>query len=465
MKNISCIYKIKNKYLNFSKKKLEEKNLLINIIGRIISKRKMKKNIFINIQDIQENIQILINKNFLIKNKYLNIKNNIKIGNFIYIRGYIYKTNTKELTIKCKNYKILKKINKFLPDKHNKLKKKEKKYRQRYLDLIINKKTRKTFLKRIKIINLIRKFLNKKKFLEIETPILHPIPGGANAKPFKTYHNKLNMEIYLRISPELYLKKLIIGGFTKIFELNKSFRNEGISKYHNPEFSMLEIYESYTNYKNMMSLTENIFNYLIKKIYKNKKKISFNKYKINFNTPYRKITIKQAIYKYSKLFNNIEEIENTKIIIKKAKKININTKNYSIGEIILKIFESTTEKYLIQPTFITNYPTDVSPLSKSNITNYNIADRFELFIGGYEIGNGFSELNDDKEQKKRFKQQKKNKNSTKKNFFYDKEYINALKYGLPPTSGVGLGIDRIVMLLTNNKSIKDVILFPLLKEI
>ncbi len=459
MNKVNNINKIKIKYSKQPKDIIIKKNIKLNVIGRVILKRLMGINNFFNIQDIEGEIQILINKNKIEKKLIKKIKK-IKIGDIILINGFLYKTNTNELTIKSNYFKILTKNKKLLPDKFHKLKNKKKKNIQRYLDLIINSKTRKTFLLRIKIINIIRKYLNKKNFLEVETPMLHNIPGGASAKPFITYHNKLNKNIYLRIAPELYLKKLIIGGFTKIFELNRNFRNEGLSYKHNPEFTMIEIYKSYSSYKYMMNLIQKLIYYIIKNIYKNKSILIYQKKNINFNIPYKIINIKKSIYKYSKLFKKLDDLNNEKKIKKIAKKININfNKKTPLGKIINKIFEITTEKKLIQPTFITEYPIDISPLAKKNKKNKKIADRFELFIGGYEIANGFTELNNYKDQKKIFKKQI---NKNKK--FYDKEYINALKYGLPKTSGIGIGIDRLVMLLTNSNSIKDVILFPTLNK-
>ncbi len=460
-KKINNINYIVKKYLYQPKEIIKKKKIYKNVAGRIISKRNMGKIIFLNIQDIKSNIQILINKNLLHKKKILIVKK-IKIGDFIYIKGILYKTNTQELTIKCTYIKLLNKTNKYFPDKFNKLKNKEKKFRKRYLDLIINKKTRKILLKRIKIISLIRKFLNKKNFLEVETPMLHLVPSGANAKPFKTYHKKLNTHMYLRIAPELYLKKLIIGGFTKIFELNRNFRNEGISIKHNPEFTMIEIYQAYSNYETMMILIEKMFYYIINSLFLKNKIILFKKKKINFKIPYKKITFKKSIYKYSKYFKSIEELEKPKKIKKVAKKLNINTKKLSIEKIILKIFQNTVEKKLIQPTFITEYPSIISPLAKENKKNNNISERFELFIGGIEIANGFSELTNYKKQKKNFQKQliEEHKNIN----FIDKDYINALKYGLPPTSGVGIGIDRIIMIITNSSSVKEVIFFPTLKK-
>ncbi len=467
-KKISQIYKIKKKYINKSQKYLNKKNKTINISGRAISKRTMKKNTFINVQDIKGNIQILINYN-IFKDQYKKIIKNIKLGDIILIKGKICKTNIGELTIKCKKIKNLVKIKIPYPDKFNKIKNKETKYRKRYLDLIINEKTRKTFLKRIKLIKLIRKYLHKKKYSEVETPMLHNIPGGANAKPFKTFHNSLNTKMYLRIAPELYLKQLIIGGFTKIFELNRNFRNEGISTLHNPEFSMIEIYQTNVDYKNMMYLLENMITYLIKNINLNIKKIIYKKKTINFNRPYKKITLKKIIYKHHRKYcKNINKINNIHFLIKLCRKLNLNTQNIkNKDEIIIKIFEETIQKKIIQPTFITQYPKSISPLAKENKKNNKITDRFELFINGYEIANGFTELNNYKEQRIRFKKQilKNKKYNKNEEFYYDKEYIEALKYGLPPTSGVGMGIDRLIMLLTNNNNIKDVIFFPTLKKI
>ncbi len=458
-KKINNIYNIKKYFKNKTRDIIKNLKIKLYISGRIISKRKMKKNIFFNIQDIESNIQILAIKNYLTK-KYIKRFNNINIGDIVYINGILFKTKTNELTIKCLYVKILVKIKKQLPDKYNKLKKKEKQFRKRYLDLIINKKTRNKFLLRIKIIYIIRKYLNNNNFLEIETPMLHNIPGGAIAKPFVTYHNKLNIKMYLRIAPELYLKKLIISGFTKIFELNRNFRNEGVSNIHNPEFSMIEIYQAYSNYKNMIKLTKNIIIYIIDNIFRKKIFFKIKNKKIYLNKNFKIISIKKAIYKNTKYFSNIKELNNKKKIKKIAKKLNINIK-LKIGKIIEKIFKLTTEKKLIKPTFVTKYPLEISPLSLKNKKDKKIADRFELFIGGIEIANGFSELNDYKEQKKRFIKQK----LYNKNYKYDKEYIEALKYGLPPTSGVGIGIDRLLMILTNSKSIKEIILFPTLKNL
>ncbi len=455
MKNISYIIKL---YKNKPKNIIEKLNLKIKFSGRIISKRIMKQNIFFNLQDIKNNIQILANKKIL-KHKYIKIIKNSNIGDIIYIKGFLFKTNTNELTIKCKYIKKLVKIKLHLPDKYNKLKKKNTKFRKRYLDLIINSKTKKNFLLRIKILYLIRKYLNNNNYLEVETPMLHPIPGGAIAKPFITYHKKLNMKMYLRIAPELYLKKLIIGGFTKIFELNRNFRNEGISTTHNPEFTMIEIYKAYSNYKYMMKLIQKIINYLFQNIHKNKTYITIKNNKIFFYKKYKVLTIKKAIYKYSSLFKNIKELDNKKYIKKIAIKLNINIK-LSNNKIIEKIFKLTTEKKLIQPTFITEYSIETSPLALKNKYNKNISDRFELFINGYEIANGFSELNNYKEQKKRFIKQIKNKNIN-----YDKNYIEALKYGLPPTAGIGIGIDRLIMILGKINTIKEIIFFPTLKNI
>ncbi len=457
---IYSIINIINKYNNKSSKILEKLNIQLNTTGRIISKRDMGSNIFITIQDIKGNIQIFLNKK-KISQLYLKHLKHLKVGNFIYIKGILFKTKTLELTIRCTKIKVLTKILKFLPDKYHKIKNPTTKIRYRYLDLIINPHTRYTFLNRIQIIKQIRYYLNKNHYLEVETPILHNIPGGAIAKPFITTHNKYNINMYLRISPELYLKQLIIGGFDKIYELNKSFRNEGISNHHNPEFTMIEIYRAYTNYKYMIYLNYKLIKYIIKTTFNNKKIFIFKQHEINFSKPYTILTMVEAIYKYSTYFKNIQEIYNKTKLRKILHQID-NTKlkiSDHTGELIYKIFNLIIEKQLIQPTFITQYPIEVSPLAKKNKNNPKFTDRFELFIGGYEISNGFSELNNAEEQKERFmKQILKNKNNNK--FYYNQEYINALKYGLPPTSGLGIGIDRLTMILTNNDNIKNVIFFP-----
>ncbi|WDI78729.1 lysine--tRNA ligase [Candidatus Purcelliella pentastirinorum] len=450
---------IKKKYILKKKIYFEKKNINIKIAGRITNLRIMGKATFIILQDEYGKIQLYFNKNSLTNNSYKEKCKILDIGDIIGIKGKLFITNTKELSIHCKNIKILTKSLKPFPNQFHGVINKELRYRYRYLDLISNTKIKKKFIIRSKIIYEIRKFMEKKNFIEVETPMMQSIPGGGIAKPFETYHNALNMNIYLRISPELFLKRLIIGGFNRIFEINRSFRNEGISSHHNPEFTMMELYIAYKNYKYLMNFTEKLL-YKITKIIKKKYKIKYGNHLLNFKPPFKKMTMQESIIKYYPKINS-ENINNFNELSRIAKELNIKlNKNNTKGYIIKKIFEKTVERYLIHPTFITNYPTDISPLAKKNNINSEIADRFEFFINGHELANGFSELNDPEEQEYRFKKQIKNNN---KYTFYDNEYIKALKYGLPPTAGLGIGIDRLIMILTNSHSIKDIIFFPVMK--
>lgn len=459
------IQDINKTYSKYTKDDLKEKKYKTNLAGRIVQKRILGKALFFVIKNNNYKIQVYIKSNLFSENYYKKHIVELDLGDIIGIKGKIFKTNTLELSIYCNKIYLLTKSLRSLPDKYSGLKNQETKYRKRYLDLIANTHTVDIFKKRSLIIAYIRSFMKKKKFLEVETPMMHPIPGGANAKPFITYHNSLNEKMYLRVAPELYLKRLIIGGFDKIFEINRNFRNEGISTKHNPEFTMMELYMSYSNYKNMMSLLENLCVFLVKKI-SNSLTVEYNKNILNFRKPIKKMTMIESILKFNKNIkkSDLKNIKNIKKIIKKLK-LDINTCS-SHGEYINFIFEKTTEKKIINPTFITEYPIEISPLAKQKHHDNHIAERFEFFISGYEIANGFSELNDPEEQKKRFQSQilNKEKNNTSKKFYYDKDYITALEHGLPPTSGLGIGIDRLIMILTNQKNIKDVILFPILKK-
>jgi lysyl-tRNA synthetase class 2 len=458
--------KIFSKYNSKNKKELEKLNIQVKVSGRIINKRIMGKATFLSLQDSLGKIQIYCTQNSLQskKNNYTFFKN-LDLGDIVGIEGNIFKTKTCELTIHCKKFILLTKSIRPLPEKYHGLVNKEIRYRKRYIDFISNRNLKKIFEKRAILISSIRKYMKKKKILEVETPMLHNVPGGAIAKPFITYHNSLDKKMYLRIAPELYLKRLIIGGFEKIFEINRNFRNEGISSKHNPEFTMMEIYISYVDYKYMMKFLKKLICYISKKIY-GKNNFEYQNNYFDFNKPFQKFTMKESILKFNKFIkkSDLEDIQKIKEI---SKKMNLKIKKkWKIGKIITQIFEKTVEKKLIQPTFITEYPTEVSPLARRNNNNKKIADRFEFFMGGYEIGNGFSELNDPKEQKKNFKKQIKNKKKeNNKNKIYDKEYIIALEHGMPPTSGLGIGIDRLTMIFTNQKNIKDVIIFPTVSTI
>ncbi|CAL4322876.1 lysine--tRNA ligase [Buchnera aphidicola] len=456
---------INKKYTDKSNTELHEKKIEIQIAGRMMKQRIMGKASFITLKDMNEEIQIYVTEKKISLEIYQNKFKKWDLGDILGVQGVLFKTKTNELSIYCEKIYLLSKSLRPLPNKFHGLLDKEMRYRRRYLDLITNKNSIKIFQKRSKILTIIRNFMEKYNFIEVETPMMQNIPGGATARPFITYHNSLNTKMYLRISPELYLKRLIIGGFKKIYEINRNFRNEGISSKHNPEFTMMELYMAYSNYKDLMEFTEKLLKVIIKTTL-GSYNIKYHKYLINFYKPFKIFTMKESIIHFNP---NIHESD-----LKELKKIqNIALqydikiqKTWSIGKITTKIFEVTTEKKIIQPTFITEYPIEVSPLAKRNNQYKNIADRFELFIGGMEIGNGFSELNDPEEQKSRFlKQNEKHYNPQEEKTFYDKEYIIAMEYGLPPTSGLGIGIDRLIMLITNQKNIRDVILFPTLRPV
>ncbi|QFQ32249.1 lysine--tRNA ligase [Buchnera aphidicola] len=462
-KNINSI-KIHKTYGKKTSHELKQMNVQVAIAGRMVKKRIMGKAAFFILQDIEGQIQVYIQEKSVTSKFYHEHFKKFDIGDILGVDGYLFKTQTQELSIYTKNITILTKSLKSFPDKFHGLLNQEKRYRKRYLDLISNSQIYNIFKNRSNIIQLIRTFMLEKKFLEVETPMLHNIPGGASARPFKTHHNEINKTMYLRIAPELYLKKLIIGGFERIFELNRNFRNEGVSTKHNPEFTMMEAYIAYSDYRYMMNFTEKLLQKIVSDLF-NTNIIKYKEYYINFNTPFSKLTMKEAILKFNPNIS-LSDLKNLKKIKKIANNINIEIKEtWSIGQIENEIFEKTVEKNLIQPTFITEYPVEVSPLARRNNVNPQITDRFELFIAGYEIGNGFSELNDPEDQKNRFLNQIKMKEKEEnESIFYDADYIEALQYGLPPTSGLGIGIDRLIMILTNQKSIREVILFPALRS-
>ncbi|MCV2499859.1 MAG: lysine--tRNA ligase [Candidatus Lightella neohaematopini] len=439
-------------YFNKTRNELEKLNINVKITGRIINKRFMGKASFIVVKDTKGKIQIYVAYNNISHEQYKLFKD-FDLGDIIGVEGVLFKTNSGELSIKCKNIILLTKAIRPLPNKFHGLSSQDKCYRQRYLELIKNDKVYKLFHTRSLIIAKIRDFMTKRDFIEVETPIMQVNAGGAIAKPFITYHNKLHTKMYLRIAPELYLKQLIIGGFEKIFEIGKNFRNEGLSPYHNPEFTMLELYIAYADYNDLILLLEELIRTLTIAILGDQKLLLNQEY-IDISKPFTRMSMKDAICYYQNI--DVHNLEDLHLITKLAKSINIQVhKNWSIGHIQSEIFDKKVIHNLIKPIFITDYPVEVSPLARKNDYNPNITDRFELFIGGYEISNGFSELNDAEEQKIRF---------AKQNYYYNQDYITALEHGLPPTAGLGIGIDRLIMLLTNSKNIRDVILFPTLKN-
>ncbi|QDP72857.1 lysine--tRNA ligase [Legionella israelensis] len=450
------------KYGEEEKDSLSEKQVKTVVAGRIVLRRIMGKASFFHIQDVSERIQIYVRQND-IPELYEQFKH-WDIGDIVGVKGTLFKTNTGELTVHAHHIELLTKSLKPLPDKFHGLADQEMRYRKRYVDLIANEETRNTFLIRSRLIQAFRKFMDKHQFLEVETPMMHPIPGGAIARPFVTHHNTLDMQMFLRIAPELYLKRLVVGGFERVYEINRNFRNEGISTRHNPEFTMAEFYQAYADYKDLMDLTEELLHYLCDKVL-GTRKIEYQGEILDFSKPFPRMTVKEAIIHYRSDINSLqlETIEGCRSVLDK---FDLEYKERDgLGKLQMIIFEETVEHLLIQPIFITAYPTEVSPLARRNDANPEVTDRFEFFIAGREIANGFSELNDAEDQAERFLKQVEEKNAGDfEAMHFDSDYIEALEYGMPPTAGEGVGIDRLVMIFTNSASIRDVILFPHLRR-
>jgi lysyl-tRNA synthetase class 2 len=450
---------ITEQYDGQDKDSLEEKKIEVTIAGRIMLKRVMGKASFAHIQDTTGKIQIYVARDDLPEGVYNEQFKKWDIGDIVGLTGSLFKTKVGELSIKVSSIELITKSLRPLPEKFHGLADQEIRYRQRYVDLIVNEKSRETFILRSQIISYIRNFFTDNCFLEVETPMMHVIPGGATARPFVTHHNALDMDLYLRIAPELYLKRLIVGGIDRVFEINRNFRNEGLSTRHNPEFTMIEFYQAYANYYDLMNLTEKLLVGIAKEVI-GREEISYQGVNFDFSKKFDRLTVEEAILKYNSDISS-EDINQTNIA-KTLKKLKITAKDsWGYGKSLIEIFEATTEEQLIQPTFITRYPTEVSPLARKNDDDPEITDRFELFIGGREIANGFSELNDAEDQSDRFKKQVEDKDSgDDEAMHYDADYIRALEYGMPPTAGEGIGIDRLVMLFTDAPSIRDVLLFP-----
>ena len=446
-----------NKYGNLSKEDLEKKNVDACNAGRVVLKREMGKVVFMTIEDFSGRIQAYFSKNNL-DERFEEIKD-FDLGDIIGIEGVLFRTKTDELTIEVKDFKLITKSLNPMPEKHAGLTDIETIYRQRYVDLMSNKDSREVFVKRNKIIQSIRKNLEEAGYLEVETPMMHPIPGGANAKPFKTHHNALDKELFLRIAPELYLKRLLVGGFEKVFEINRNFRNEGLSTIHNPEFTMLEFYEAYGTLKKTTLFVQKLVQDSIKAV-NDSLTIMYEEKELDLKNDFDVKSLKDLVKDELKVDLDTEEQ-----IFNAAKNSGIKIKkDWGWGKVLLELFEEHVEKKLWQPTFVKDYPYEVSPLSRKKDGDENYTDRIELFIAGREFANFFCELNDPTDQEERFIQQVKQKDSgDEEAMLYDDDYINALKHGMPPAMGVGLGIDRLVMLATNKSSIRDVVLFPTLK--
>lgn len=450
---------IQNQYANLTEQELSQQNISAIIAGRIMMRRIMGKAMFMQLQDMSGQMQIYLRQEDLAEGLFEEIKH-WDLGDIIGVQGHLFKTKTGELTIRVEYISLITKALRPLPDKFHGLTDQEHCYRQRYLDLIANEESRLTFKIRSKLISGIRQYFNTLDFVEVETPMMQVMAGGATARPFVTHHNALDMTLYLRIAPELYLKRLVVGGFERVYEINRNFRNEGLSTQHNPEFTMLEFYMAYADYKDLMNLTEDLFRKLAQDIL-GTTKLNYQNYTIDFGKSFQRLTIKEAILAYNPHLS-LEQLENLSQITEIAKKMGIEVKEqYGLGKLQLEIFEKTVEHRLIEPTFITAYPTEVSPLARMSDHDPFITDRFELFIAGREIANGFSELNDPDDQAERFHQQVREKQAgDQEAMSFDHDYIVALEHGMPPTAGEGIGIDRLAMLFTNSPSIRDVILFP-----
>ena len=455
--------KLHEEYGVFSKEDLEKKDIKnISVAGRIVLKRVMGNASFATLRDSSGDIQIYVTKNNVDESVYEDFKT-WDLGDIVGVSGSLFRTKTDELTIDVWDLEMITKSLRPMPEKFKGLTDIEARYRQRYLDLMTNNETKEVFVKRTKIIDSMRKKMNECGYLEVETPMMHPLAGGAVARPFVTQHNALGQDLYLRIAPELYLKRLLVGGFDRVFEINRSFRNEGLSTKHNPEFTMLEFYAAFATFNGTLAFTQSIIQSASKAI-GNKKEIEWDGEKIdlsNFSTK----SLSDLVLEYNPKLTQVAltNLDNLRAF---AESIKIAVKEeWREGKILLEIFEKTVEEKLIQPTFVIQYPVEVSPLSRRNNDNPSIADRFELFIGGKELANGFCELNDPDDQAQRFHDQVKAKaDGDEEAMGFDEDYITALEHGMPPAVGVGLGIDRLVMMLTNQSSIRDVILFPQLKS-
>ncbi len=448
-----------DRYESQEAEQLEGANIRVALGGRMMTKRVMGKASFAHLQDMSGRIQIFMQRDSLPEGTYDAFKS-WDMGDIIGVEGVLFKTKTGELSVRVDSAKLLTKSLRPLPEKFHGLTDAETIYRQRYLDLIMNEDSRKVFLLRSAIVRHIREFLSQRHFLEVETPMMQVIPGGARARPFVTHHNALDMDLFLRIAPELYLKRLVVGGFERVFEINRSFRNEGLSTRHNPEFTMIEFYQAYADYKDLMDLTEELMRSIANDL-TGSTLVSHQGETYDLGKPFRRMTVLESILHYNPDLS-AAELQNLDSARNIAKKLGIKIElSDGLGKVQTEIFEKTVEDRLMEPTFITAYPAEVSPLARRNDDDPFITDRFEFFIGGRELANGFSELNDAEDQADRFRKQAENKDAgDEEAMHYDADYIRALEYGMAPTAGEGIGIDRLVMFFTDSPSIRDVILFP-----
>ncbi len=451
--------KLDELYGEKAREDLEATPIAVKVAGRIMLKRVMGKASFVTIQDLSGRIQLYVTRDALGEEAYAQFKR-WDLGDIVGAVGTLMKTKTGELTVQCGEIQLLTKSLRPLPEKFHGLSDVEQKYRQRYLDLMTNEQSRFTFVARSRMIASIRNYMTQHGFLEVETPMMHPIPGGASAKPFTTHHNALDMQLFLRIAPELYLKRLVVGGFEKVFEINRNFRNEGLSPRHNPEFTMMEFYEAYADYKTMMNFTEGVIRQAAREAL-GTETFEYQGRMLDLSKPFRRMTMVEAIH-YHHPGYSLTSLGDVGWLKQKLHDLKVEVvATAGLGSLQMLLFEETTEAELWDPTFIIDYPTEVSPLARRSDANPEVTERFELFIVGREIANGFSELNDPEDQAARFLEQAKAKDAgDEEAMYYDADFIRALEYGLPPTGGCGIGIDRLVMLLTDAPAIRDVILFP-----
>ena len=450
-------------YEGKTKEELEATPIEVKVAGRILLKRVMGKASFITIQDMSGRIQIFVSKDGVGDEPYTDFKK-WDLGDIVGVVGTMMKTKTGELTVNAVSIRLLSKCIRPLPEKFHGLSDVETKYRQRYLDLITSEESRFTFVARSKIVASIRNYMVHAGFMEVETPMMHPIPGGASAKPFTTHHNALDLEMFLRIAPELYLKRLVVGGFEKVFEINRNFRNEGLSPRHNPEFTMMEFYEAYANYQTLMDFTEGLLRHSAREAL-GTEVFQYQGRELDLSKPFHRLTMVEAIHQFHPGYS-FEQLNDVAWLKEKLTAMKVDLRgDVTLGALQLLMFEEVAEAELWEPTFIIDYPVEVSPLARASDASPDITERFELFIVGREIANGFSELNDPEDQAARFQAQAQAKDAgDEEAMYYDADFIRALEYGLPPTGGCGIGIDRLVMLLTDSPNIRDVILFPQMRH-
>ncbi|MDP6436897.1 MAG: lysine--tRNA ligase [Gammaproteobacteria bacterium] len=450
-------------YADYSNEALEENDIVVAVGGRVMTRRVMGKVTFVTIQDRSGQLQLFVQRDALAEGHYKSFKR-WDLGDIVWATGRLFRTKTGELSVRVEDIQLLTKSLRPLPEKYHGLSDQELRYRQRYVDLIVNEDSRQVFRARSQIIQSLRTYLDALDFLEVETPMMQPIPGGAVARPFVTHHNTLDRQLYLRIAPELYLKRLVVGGFERVYEINRSFRNEGLSTQHNPEFTMLELYMAYADQNILIDLLENLLRNITETIL-GSGTITYQGKEYDLSGSYERLTIEESVARFNPDLD-AARLRDREYLGEVCTRMDIPVvDDFGSGKLLIEIFEKTVENRLDQPTFVTAFPTEVSPLARRNSDDPWLTDRFEFFVAGREIANGFAELNDSEDQAERFRAQVERKTSgDEEAMFYDEDYITALEYGMPPTAGLGVGIDRLVMLLTDAPSIRDVLLFPHLRE-